>query len=99
MLKKLILTVALTASFAFAGPCCKAVDSNVTRACDTNVTAAKCKLGKNCPCGAECKCGDNCQCKPMKKSKKAKKACDGNMGPQCKMGNMNGMPCDVNKTK
>ena len=99
MLKKLILTVAITASFAFAGPCCKVADSNATRACDTNATVAKCKLGKNCPCGTECKCGDNCKCKPMKKSKKAKIACDANMSGQGKMGGMNGMACDANKTK
>lgn len=86
MLKKLLLTLTVAASFAFAGPCCKG-DMNNTRACDTNVSVAACKLGKNCPCGPECKCGDNCKCKPMKKSKKA---CDGNMS---------GRPCDINKTK
>lgn len=99
MFKKLILTAALAVSFAFAGPCCKVADSNATRACDTNATVAKCNLGKNCPCGAECKCGDNCKCKPMKKSKKAKKACDTNMSGQGKMGAMNNMACDTNKTK
>lgn len=98
MLKKLLLTLTLAASFAFAGPCCKG-DVNNTRACDTNATVAKCKLGKKCPCGTECKCGDNCKCKPMKKSKKAKNACDTNMSGQGKMGGMNGMACDANKTK
>ena len=77
MLKKLILTAAITASFAFAGPCCKVADSNATRACDTNATVAKCKLGKNCPCGDKCQCGENCKCKPKKKAKKHQ-ACESN---------------------
>ena len=90
MLKKLLLASIVSAAFAFAGPCCKVADSNATRACDTNATVAKCKLGKNCPCGTECKCGDNCKCKPVKKSKKAKRACDTNTS---------GLACDTNKTK
>ncbi len=87
MLKKLILTVAIATSFAFAGPCCKVSDSNATRACDTNETIAKCKH-KDCKCGENCKCGDSCKCtdkkscdcnKTGKKAKKMKaRACEGN---------------------
>jgi len=98
MIRKILLTLVFAASFAFAGPCCNKGDMNNTRACDTNVTVAKCNLGKNCPCGAECKCGNNCKCKPMQKSKKgmacqakAAKACGSTKGIGCGMNGMNGM--------
>jgi hypothetical protein len=94
MLKKLLLTLTLAASFAFAGPCCKGGDANMTKACDTNATVAKCKLGKDCPCGAECKCGDNCKCKPMKKSKGGM-ACGDMNSTKCNQGKA----CDGNQTK
>jgi hypothetical protein len=84
MLKKLLLTALLSASFAFAagGMACDANKSGM--ACDMNGT--KCKH-KDCKCGDKCKCGENCKCadkkacdcnKTGKKSKKMKKVCEGN---------------------
>lgn len=88
MLKKLLLTALLSASFAFAagGMACPKCDMNKSNMpmCDMNMSKCKhtnCKCGETCKCVAKCKCDQKmvCDCnKTGKKAKKMKKACDVN---------------------